>query len=67
MFKVSINCWDSLTGEYMGGKDFFDTFDESKLYYDIMVKDCKEDAVEIYLVNCATNKIIEKYITTKED
>lgn len=32
-----------------------------------MVKDCKEDAVEIYLVNCATNKIIEKYITTKED
>lgn len=66
MFKVSINCWDSLTGEYMGGQDFFDTFEESKSYYDVMVKDYKED-VEIYLVNCTTNEIIEKYITTKED
>ena len=65
MYKVSINCWDGLTGEFMGGKDFFESLDKSKSYYDDMVRDYNKDEVEIYLVDCKTNIILEQHITTE--
>ena len=67
MYKVSINCWDSLCGDFMGGKEYFDTLEQAEVYYLEMVQDYKKDEVEIYLVDCEINQILNNYITTEND
>ena len=38
-YKVSINNWDSLTGEFKGGKDFFETEKEARNFFNKMIID----------------------------
>ena len=64
-YKVSLNCWDSLSGEFMGGKDFFETEQEARKYFNAMVIDYLKDDVEIFLVY--KNEILAELRTFKRD
>lgn len=67
MLKVSINCWDRLCGDFMGGKDYFESEDEAREVFRKAVIDYLEDDVEIYLVNCDNNNIISEFRTFLRD
>ena len=64
-YKVSINCWDSLTGEFMGGKEFFETEEEARKYFNSMVIDYLDEDVEIFLTE--NNKILSELRTFERD
>lgn len=64
-YKVSINNWDSLTGEFMGGKDFFQTEKEARKFFNAMVIDYLDEDVEIFLVH--NNTIIAELRTFERD
>ena len=61
MYKVSIDCWDIITLEFIGWKEYFESYDDAIEYFRKSVIEYLEFEAEIYLVDCDNNDVISEF------
>jgi hypothetical protein len=65
-YKVSINANDNLTGEFTGGKEYFETEAEAVIDFKKIVQEALKynDCIQVFLVDQSDNEILASFDTT---